>query len=76
MLIEITIFNKEQKPQYNFLVDPDYSTTSSAQELITCIEEDLDEIINKELSKQPKGYYGIAKNFKTDVEYYASYAGN
>jgi sensor domain CHASE-containing protein len=75
MLIEITVFNKKQKPLYSFLIDLN-TKADSAQELMTCIEEDLDEIINKELSKQPKGYYGIAKNFKTDVEYYASYAGN
>jgi hypothetical protein len=62
MLIEITIYNKKQKPIYNFLVDPDYSNF-----------EDLAEIIDKELSFQPKGYYGVAKSFKTDVEYYRSY---
>lgn len=71
MLVDITIYNKEQRSQYSFLVDLEYP--ASVSEMITCLEEDLERIIDKELALQPKGYYGVAKNLETDLVYYCSY---
>ena len=63
MLVEITIGNKRTPNLYSFLVRRDFSGCT-ASEILDC--EDLQDIIEKELKNQPKSYFGVARDFKTD----------
>jgi hypothetical protein len=63
MLVEITIGNKRTPKLYSFLVRRDFSGCTASEILDA---EDLQDIIDNELKNQPKSYFGVARDLKTD----------